>query len=76
MLRILSPKRSPEVLADRAGGVAQRLGYTEPPADTAHGFDVDGDHVEHVFERDKSSRRRLRRFDCRVWGVRALDEPF
>jgi predicted Ser/Thr protein kinase len=60
LLRIVSPKKSPEVLADRAGRVAQRLGYTEPPADTAHGFDVDDDYIEHVFEQDKSPRRWLR----------------
>ena len=61
LLRILSPKKSPEVLADRAGSVAQRLGYAEPPVDTAHGFDVDGDYIEHIFERDKSPQR-WRRF--------------
>ena len=61
LLRILSPKKSPEVLADRAGSVAQRLGYTEPPADTAHGFDVDGDYIEYIFERDQSPQR-WRRF--------------
>jgi serine/threonine protein kinase len=43
LLRIVSPKKSPEVLADRADSVTRRLGYTEPPTDTAHGFDVDGD---------------------------------
>ncbi len=61
LLRILSPKKSPDVLADRAGSVAQRLGYAEPPADTAHGFDVDGDYIDYVFGQDESPGR-WRRF--------------
>ena len=61
LLRIVSPKKSPEVLADRASSVARRLGYAEPPTDTAHGFDIDYDYIDYTDEQDKSPQR-WRRF--------------
>ena len=61
LLRIVSPKKAPEVLADRASSVAQRLGYTEPPIDTAHGFRIDDHYIDYIYEQDKSPQR-WRRF--------------
>ncbi len=61
LLRIVSPKKSPDVLADRAGSVSKRLGYTEPPTDTAHGFRIDYDYINYIYEQDKSPQR-WRRF--------------
>ncbi|HYP27224.1 MAG TPA: serine/threonine-protein kinase [Blastocatellia bacterium] len=34
-------KKSPDALAERAGNIINRLGYTESPVDTAHGFSID-----------------------------------
>jgi serine/threonine-protein kinase len=57
LLRIVSPKKPPEVLSERAGAIARRLGYPEPPADTAHGFVVDRGYVDYVYGQDKSPER-------------------
>jgi serine/threonine-protein kinase len=61
LLRIISPKKPPEVLAERARSVAQKLGYTVPPIDTAHGFRIDYDYINYIYEQDKSPQR-WRRF--------------
>ena len=61
LLGVVSPKKPPEVLADRAGGIARRLSYAEPPADTAHGFEIDYDYIDYVNARDDSPDR-WRRF--------------
>jgi serine/threonine-protein kinase len=40
--------KSPEVLAERAGNIISRLGYTGAPADRAYGFDFDPDYLEFL----------------------------
>jgi serine/threonine-protein kinase len=61
LLSIVSPKKPPEVLAERAGVVARRLGYAGTPVDTAQGFEVDDDYIEYVDGRDQTPER-WRRF--------------
>jgi serine/threonine-protein kinase len=43
-------------LRERAGEVARKLGYAEA-ADTAFGYNVDGEYLEHIRETDKSATR-------------------
>jgi serine/threonine-protein kinase len=57
LLRIVSPRKPPEVLSERAGAVARRLGYPETPADTAHGFNVDWRYIDYVNGHDNSPER-------------------
>jgi hypothetical protein len=45
--------KSPEVLADRAHEILERLGYTTPPADQAYGFDPDEAFLNSVEKSDK-----------------------
>ncbi|MFN0136574.1 MAG: serine/threonine-protein kinase [Phycisphaerae bacterium] len=49
--------KPPMVLADRAREMLTTLGYPEPPADTAWGFDIDTDFVRTLRERDQSPTR-------------------
>jgi hypothetical protein len=48
--------RSPEVLADAARGVVDRLGCQEAYRDSASGFTVT-DYLHHLIETDPSPRR-------------------
>jgi serine/threonine-protein kinase len=52
----LPVSRSPEVLADAAHGVLERLGYREPFRDTAWGFTVT-DYLEYLIKSDGSPAR-------------------
>jgi serine/threonine-protein kinase len=45
--------KPPEVLADKAHELLERLGYTTPPADQAYGFDDEEAFVESVKKSDK-----------------------
>jgi serine/threonine-protein kinase len=57
LLPLVSPRKSPEVLADRAADLARRMGYANPPADAAYGLDVDHDYLEYLEERDRTPER-------------------
>jgi serine/threonine-protein kinase len=48
---------SPEVLATHARQVIRQLGYTEPSADEAFSFSVQGDYLEYLQEHDKTPGR-------------------
>jgi serine/threonine protein kinase len=45
--------KPPEVLADKARELIQRLGYTAPPGDSAYAFDYNNDFLEAVEKADK-----------------------
>jgi serine/threonine-protein kinase len=49
--------KTPQVLADRAGEILNRLGYAEEPRDDASGFAVDFDLLSYLRENDPSSSR-------------------
>ena len=51
--------KSPDVLKERARTIIARLGYTNPPADSAYGLDVDEDYVHYVAEHDPARLRQL-----------------
>ena len=55
-------EKSPEVLEDRARDIARRLGYTDPPAATASGFESAGDYLRYALEKGEGAavRERLR----------------
>jgi serine/threonine-protein kinase len=48
--------KSPEVLAERAGNVIAKLGYTDAPADRAFGFDLDSAYYVYA-EKDSAPDR-------------------
>jgi serine/threonine protein kinase len=50
-------EKSPEVLADRATTIAQRLGYTHQPRGSAFGFYVDRGYLHYLSENDSSASR-------------------
>ena len=47
----------PQALAFRAGEVLKNLGYDDPPADQAHGFDYDQAYINYVKKGDDSPQR-------------------
>ncbi|HKG23406.1 MAG TPA: serine/threonine-protein kinase [Blastocatellia bacterium] len=49
--------KPPEALAERASLIINRLGYTEPPVDTAHGFSLDEGFVQYWRTGEPSSVR-------------------
>lgn len=54
----LTPLEKPsDVLLARSQEIVQQLGFTEPPADTAHGFFTDYDYLNYIREHDKSQTR-------------------
>lgn len=54
----LTPLEKPaDVLLARAQEIAQQLGFTDAPADTAHGFFTDYDYLNYIQEHDKSQTR-------------------
>jgi serine/threonine-protein kinase len=55
--RAISMPKPPDVLTDRAQELLKRFGYTEKPAQTATGFDVDGDYINYIEKNDKSAKR-------------------
>lgn len=56
----------PEVLADRANALAKKLGYTEPPIDTAYGFRSNDEYLDYVVKNDPSPDR---------WNKLATGQP-
>jgi hypothetical protein len=46
-----------DALEDRGRDIVARLGYTERPADTAHGFFVLQDYISYVLRTDRSASR-------------------
>ncbi|HYJ88887.1 MAG TPA: hypothetical protein VEW46_22675 [Pyrinomonadaceae bacterium] len=55
--RLIPLKKSPDALKERADEIARRVGYDAPPADTAHGSSLDGEHLLHLRNRDTSPDR-------------------
>ncbi|HEY7544715.1 MAG TPA: serine/threonine-protein kinase, partial [Blastocatellia bacterium] len=53
---IIPSSKSPEVLADRASSIIRKLGYTEPPVDSAYGFDLDSEHSQYLEAQDSFSK--------------------
>ena len=53
MVEKVQVAKPPEVLADKARELIQRLGYTTPPGDSAYAFDDDGDFVDAVQKADR-----------------------
>jgi serine/threonine-protein kinase len=49
--------KPPEVLKERAAGIVKRLGYTDAPADDAHGFSLHTEFLRYVSENDASPAR-------------------
>jgi serine/threonine protein kinase len=50
-------EKSPEALRERAVAIVNRLGYTDPPADRAHGFNTSNDYFRYVLDHDSSPTR-------------------
>ncbi len=48
---------SPEILTARAQDLVHQLGYTDPPAATANGFDLDADYINWIDKNDASASR-------------------
>jgi hypothetical protein len=46
-----------EVLIDRAQSIVQDLGYTQPPADIAYGYDLNVDYLQRIRDTDPSPMR-------------------
>jgi protein kinase-like protein len=57
---------TPEVLATHAREVIRQLGYTEPYADEAYSFSLQGDYLEYLQDHDKTPDR---------WKALANDRP-
>ncbi|HEY6363028.1 MAG TPA: serine/threonine-protein kinase [Vicinamibacterales bacterium] len=51
------PDKSPQVLSEHARETLARLGYAEPPADRASGFEVDLEQLRYVQTHDPSRAR-------------------
>ncbi len=47
-VRLPLPEQPPVVLADRARGILDGIGFSTPPADRAFGFWSNGDYLDHV----------------------------
>jgi serine/threonine-protein kinase len=57
LVGVVQPEKPPEVLVDRAQAILQEAGYTEPPADTAYGFDWYGSYLNYIERSDSSPDR-------------------
>jgi hypothetical protein len=54
----LTPLEKPaDALLTRSQEIVQQLGFTDAPADTAHGFFTDNDYLNYIQEHDKSQTR-------------------
>ncbi len=49
--------KSSDVLLARSREIIQQLGFSEAPADSAHGFFTDSDYLNYIQEHDKSQAR-------------------
>jgi len=47
----------PEVLAANAREILKKVGYPEPPADSAFGFSIDEEYFQYVRKNDRSAER-------------------
>lgn len=52
-LELVQPQYSPEVLAQKARDVIQRIGYPQPPADTAHQYYWNSTYLNYVRTNDQ-----------------------
>ncbi|HSE26494.1 MAG TPA: protein kinase, partial [Pyrinomonadaceae bacterium] len=50
-------EKSSEALRERASAIVNRLGYTDPPADRAYGFNTSNDYFRYVLDHDSSPTR-------------------
>ncbi|HSE21795.1 MAG TPA: serine/threonine-protein kinase, partial [Pyrinomonadaceae bacterium] len=50
-------EKSSEALRERAIAIVDRLGYTDPPADRAYGFNTSADYFRYVLDHDSSPAR-------------------
>ncbi len=66
LTRLVPLPKPPEVLADRAAEILTHLGHKGTVADTARGFDVSWDHLQHIEKTDRSQTR---------WGQLASVRP-
>jgi len=57
LLRYVPSSKPPDALVARAGDVLTRLGYRQPPVDSAHDFDVRREVLEYVRSHDPSPSR-------------------
>jgi hypothetical protein len=58
MLHLMVPlEKSPEVLEERARSIAQKLGYTSQPVDSAYSFDHDTSYIRYLLATDNSHTR-------------------
>ena len=57
LVRIVPLPKSPDVLAERARAITERLGYADPPLDSNFGFDYDAGALEHLIALDPTSLR-------------------
>jgi serine/threonine-protein kinase len=57
MVRRVPLEKPPEALADRAREIVRKMGYPDPPTDSAYGFDVDTDYLRYVEVNDSSPAR-------------------
>ena len=53
----VTPPKSPAFLVEHVRETIKKLGYTDPPADSAYGFDYARELIESVRENDKSATR-------------------
>ncbi|HEY9405605.1 MAG TPA: serine/threonine-protein kinase [Pyrinomonadaceae bacterium] len=49
--------KSPEVLAERANQIVNKLGYTDAPKDTVYGYEQDSSYLNHAEREDTSPDR-------------------
>jgi serine/threonine protein kinase len=66
MISYISFGPGPEVLKAKANDMIRSFGYTDSPADTAQGFELMRDYLQHISESVKTPRR---------WEVLKQDEP-
>src|SRR5262249_22739058 len=57
LLSRLPMPEPPEAMASHAQGMLEQLGFSEAPADRAHGFDFDESVIDRVVESDHSPAR-------------------
>jgi hypothetical protein len=50
-------EKPPDALLARSQEIIQQLGFTEAPADSAHGFFTDSDYLNYIQKHDKSQTR-------------------
>jgi hypothetical protein len=66
MVSYISFGPSPEVLKAKAQDMIRTFGYTDTPADTAHGFTLITDYLQYISDKVKTPQR---------WEVLRQDEP-